>query len=60
MLGVGKKNDAGVPCARMRRSRSGKESPTAMSVVAFEGDVSCVVEELKRTRCLGFCPLASA
>jgi hypothetical protein len=38
----------------------GKKSPTAMSVIAFEGDVSCVVEALKRTRYLSFCPLASA
>jgi hypothetical protein len=33
------------------------KNPTAMSVIEFEGDVSCVVEALKRTRCLGFCPL---
>jgi hypothetical protein len=38
----------------------GKKSPTAMSVIVIEGDVSCVVEALKRTRCLSFCPLASA
>jgi hypothetical protein len=31
-----------------------KKSPTAMSVIAFEGDVTCVVEALKRRRCLGF------
>jgi hypothetical protein len=35
------------------------KSPTAVNVIAFEGDGSCVVEALKRTRCLGFSPLAS-
>jgi hypothetical protein len=34
-----------------------EKSPMAVRVIAFEGDVSCVVEVLKRTRCLGFCPL---
>jgi hypothetical protein len=34
------------------------KSPTAVSVIACEGDVSCTVEALKRTRCLGFFPHA--
>ena len=34
-----------------------EKSPMAVRMIAFEGDVLCVVEVLKRTRCLGFCPL---
>ena len=34
------------------------KSPTAVSVMACEGDVSCAIEALNRTRCLGLSPHA--
>jgi len=34
------------------------KKPTVVSVMVCEGDASCGVEALKRTRCLGFSPHA--